>query len=417
MFWRHGIGSRFGAGSDLAGGGMLSWEDVEQLERFESAGARVLSLSLDLGPARQATRAYRIAFKDLVKEASRTLTEADRNDLAREAERVTDWLDRSDVPKGRGLFLFSCAPRGLWLSRVVNVPVRDHLVFDVRPDSAGLLELVDDYERFAVAHVSKDKARLFTVFAGAIEELDAFEDFVPGKTDAGALKQSNIQRHHEVHVLWHLEKVVAHLSKLQSRRHFDRLIIMGPVEATTELQQILPHVLETRVAAVVRAEEHVTNAEILKKALEVERRIESDAEDRLVGQVVETARSGGRATCGIDPTLEALWVGDIRTLVIAEAMRLTGVECTNCGRLHRGSMSTCPTCGGAARTLPDFSHQIAARAFDQRARVEVVHGVPAERLTRAGEGLAAFLRFPLPARISNHAEPGVQPDVQQWRPA
>jgi peptide subunit release factor 1 (eRF1) len=383
---------------------MLSSKDIELLERFDGAGARVLSLYLNLDPTRRVNRSYRIDLKDLVKEASAALTKAERNNLASEAGRVTELLDRPGEPQGRGLILFSCAPRGLWLARFVNLPLRNHLAFDGRPDIAELLELVDDYERFAVAHVSKDKARVFTVFAGAIEEIDAFKDFVPGRTDAGALKQSKIQRHHELHVLWHLEKVVAQLSKLYSRRHFDRLIIMGPVEATTELQQILPHVLETRVAAVVRAEEDVTNAEILEKALDIERRIEADAEDRLVGQVVETARSGGRATCGIDPTLEALWVGDVRTLVIAEALRPTGTECSNCGHLQSGHMSICPACGGPTRILPDFSHQIARRAAEQRARVEVVHGVAAERLNVAGEGLAAFLRFPWPARIPGKDE-------------
>jgi peptide subunit release factor 1 (eRF1) len=396
---------------------MLSWEQLEQLERFDGAGARVLSLYLNLDPTRQTTRSYRIEFKDLAKEVSETLTETERDDLAREVQRVTEWFDRRDEPQGRGLILFSCTPRDLWLSCFVNVPVRDHLAFDVWPDIAGLLELFDDYERFAVVLVSKDKARLFTVFAGAIEEIDAFEDWVPGKTDAGALNQSKIQRHHELHVLWHLKKVVAHLSKLQSRRNFDRLIIMGPVEAATEFQQILPHVLKTRVAAVVRAEEDVSNAEILGKALEVERRIEADAEDRLVSQVVETAGSGGRATCGIDPTLEALWAGDIRTLVIAEAVRLTGTECSNCGRLHRGNNSICPSCGAATHILPDFSHQIVGRAVEQRARIEVVHGVAAERLNKAGEGLAAFLRFPWPTRTPEKDEPVLRPEPQLSRQA
>jgi peptide chain release factor subunit 1 len=384
---------------------MPSWEQLEQLERFDSAGARVLSLYLNLEPQRQATRSYRIEFKNLLKEASGTLTEAERNGLAREAERVTEWFDRHDQPHGLGLILFACTPRDLWLAHFVNVPVRDHLAFDVRPDIAGLLELVDDHERFGVVLVSKDKARVFTVFAGAIEEIDVFNDSVPGRTDAGALKQSKIQRHHEMHVLWHLKKVVAHLSKLQSRRNFDRLIIMGPVEATTELQEILPHVLKTRVAALVHAEEDAGDEDILEKALEIERRIEADADDRLVGEVVEMAGSGARATCGADPTLEALWARDIRTLVIAEAVQLTGTECANCGRLHRGNVSICPRCGASTHILPDFSHHVMGRAVAQGGRVEIVHAAAAERLNTAGEGLAAFLRFPWPTRIHEKDEP------------
>jgi peptide subunit release factor 1 (eRF1) len=190
---------------------------------------------------------------------------------------------------------------------------------------------------------------------------------------------------------------------------------MGPVEATTELQQILPHVLKTRIAAVVRADEHATHAEILEKALEVERRIEADSETRLVSEVIEMAGSGARATCGINPTLEALWAGDIRTLLIAESVELTGTECSNCGRLHVGHVSICPSCGAATHILPDFSHQIEARAVEQGGRVEVVHGVAAARLNEEGEGLAALLRFPWPVRILEKGEPAEQPEAQVSR--
>ena len=391
--------------------GMLSWKQLEQLERFDSAGARVLSLSLNLNLTRQVTRSYRVAFKSLVQEVSATLTGAERRDLAREAQRVTEWFDQHE-PQALGLILFSCTPRDLWLTYSVHPPVPDHLAFDVRPDIAALAELVDDYERFAVALVSKDKARLFTIFAGAIEERIAFEDVVPGKTDAGGLKQSKIQRHHEQHVLWHLKKVVAHLSQLKSRHNFDRLILMGRVEVTSALQEILPHELKTRVAAVIPAEQDVTDAAILEKTIEVARRLEADAEDRLVSQVIEAAGSGGRATCGVDATLAALWVGDIRTLLIAEALQLTGTECSTCGRLHRGNMPTCPNCGAPTRALRDFSHQVAGRAVEQSARVEVVHGVAADRLNNAGEGLAAFLRFPL-APMKH--EPTLAPEPQSPR--
>ena len=109
---------------------MLSWKQLEQLERFDGAGTCVSSLSLNLNPTRQATRSYRIAFKTLVKEASATLTEAERRDLAREVQRVTEWFDQREPP-ALGLILFCCTPHDLWLTYLVKAPVRDHLAFDV----------------------------------------------------------------------------------------------------------------------------------------------------------------------------------------------------------------------------------------------------------------------------------------------
>ncbi|RPI51156.1 MAG: hypothetical protein EHM55_19650 [Acidobacteria bacterium] len=378
---------------------MLSWDQIEQLERFDGGGTRVLSAYLDVQPEAQLTGSYRVEFNDLVKEASDRLTKPERADLTREAGRVNEWFDRNARPSGLGLIIFSCAPRDLWVVDCVPVAVRNHLAFETKPDLAGVLELTDEYERFAVALVSKDKARLFTVFAGAIEEIEAFKDLVPGKTDAGGARQSHVQRHHELHVLWHLKKVVAQLSKLRRRRNFDRLIIAGPLEATSELQQLLPHVLKTRVAAVIRAGADATNQQILDKALEIERQIEADGEVRLVNEVIEMAGAGGRATCGIAPTLEALWIGDVRVLVVVDGATQNGNECPNCRYLQRGSVPTCPKCGAATHAVHDLGHRAVGRALEQSGRVEFVRGRAAQQLSTAGEGFAALLRYPWPIGV------------------
>ena len=116
---------------------MLSWKQLEQLERFDSAGTRVLSLSLNLNPTRQATRSYRIAFKSLVKEVSATLTKANE-ETSPERYSASPMVRSRDAP-APGLILFSCTPRDLWLTYFVHALVRDDLAFDVRPDIAALL--------------------------------------------------------------------------------------------------------------------------------------------------------------------------------------------------------------------------------------------------------------------------------------
>jgi peptide subunit release factor 1 (eRF1) len=226
-----------------------------------------------------------------------------------------------------------------------------------------------------------------------------FQDLVPGKIDSGGARQSNVQRHHELRVLWHLKKVVEQLSMLRRRRNFDRLIIAGPVEPASERQQLLPHVLKSRVAAVIRADADVTNQQVLDKALEIERRIEADGEDRLVDEVIEMAGTGDRGTCGVGPTLEALWIGDVRVLLVADDVALEGNECSNCRYLQRGSAPTCPKCGVATHPVHDLGHRVASRASEQHGRVEIVHGRAAERPSRAGEGFEAFLRYPWPVGI------------------
>ena len=218
---------------------MLTPEEIERLESFDGGGTPVLTVSLDLAPARQVTRAYRIAFEDLVKETRARLAEPARDDLAREAAVVDAWLQSEEL-RGKGVVLVSCTPRGFWQAHVLAVGVRDHLAFEPGPDVAPLLELVDGYERYAVALVDREQARLLTVFLGEIEETASVRDDVPGKHDQGGVSQLKYQHHHETHVHWHIKRVTERLADLLRRRRFDRLIPAGPQEATAELRRLLP---------------------------------------------------------------------------------------------------------------------------------------------------------------------------------
>jgi peptide chain release factor subunit 1 len=375
---------------------MIAPEQIAVLEALDAHAARVLSVYLGLDPARQVRRTYRVAFEDLARDSGTRLEEKERVELAQEAARVGEWL-AEEKPRGLGVAVFSCAPRGLWQAHFLPVPVEDHLVFEPRPDLAPLLRILDDYERYAIALVDKRKARLFTVFLGAIEEIDAFADDVPGKHDQGGPAQARFQRHHEAHMYWHLKRVALRLADLLRRRRFDRLILAGPEEATSELPRLLPRALAHRMVAVVPAEVSASDGEILEKTLEIERRVEREHEERLVGELLEAAGPGGRAILGLRPTLEALWLGRVQTLAVAHDLHLEGGECPDCGRLTPESLAACAGCGAAMRPTHDVVHRAMNHAHEQAGSVEVVHGDAARRLWETGGGLGARLRYPAAA--------------------
>jgi peptide chain release factor subunit 1 len=371
---------------------MITQDEIDQLSNFDGGGARVLSTYLDLDPARQVRRSYRIVFEDLVHDLRERLDEPARAELSREAAENDAWL-QSHPPRGKGFVLFSCAPRGFWQAYFLPVPVEDHLAFDPKPDVAPLVDVLDEYERYAVALVDKRKARLFTVFLGAIEESEAFADFVPGKHDQGGPAQARFQRHHEAHVHWHLKRVVSHLAEMLRRRQLDRLVIAGPEEATSELRGLLPRALAQRLVGVIPTETSAGAAEILEQTLEFERRVEREFEKRLLDDLLETAGARGRAVCGVAPTLDALWKGSVRTLVLAQGVHESGSECPSCARLEPGRVPNCPGCGAAMRPVHDLFHAAAQHALLQAGSVETVHGDAAAHLQERCGGLGAFLRY------------------------
>ena len=371
---------------------MISREQIEQLGAFDGRGARVLSLYLDLDTRRQVVRSYRIVFEDLVKEARERLDKPALKELHGEVERIQTWME-AQKPRGAGLALFSCTPRELWLPYFLPARIKDHLAYETTPDTAPLLDYLDEYERYAVALVNKEKARLFTVFMGEIEESDAFKDLVPHKTDQGGWAQGRYQRHHEAHVHWHLKKVVRRLSEVLSRRRFDRLIIAGPEEATSGLRHLLPQALASRLVAVVPADVSANERDILDKTLAIEGRAEREAEERVVHELFELAGAGGRAILGPEPTFDALWLGEVMTLVAADGAEVGGGECPNCGRLQPGEITNCHACGTVIQPVPDLLHRAMRRTLDMAGNVEVVRGDAARRLLEAGGGVGALLRY------------------------
>jgi hypothetical protein len=372
---------------------MLTQERIAELEAFDGGGERVLSVYLDLDPRRQPRQAYRIVLEDLAKEIRSRLDRKERPAFEADVARVLEWLD-GNPPHGKGVALFSSARRQFFQAHWLPVRVRDHLAWELTPDVAPLLEVADEYERYAVVLVEQNRARLFTVFMGAIEESVAMrDDEVPPRHDQGGASQSHFQHHHDLHVLWHLKRVAGRLAALFRSRPFDRLILAGPEEVTSELRPLLPDPLARRVVAVVPLEASAGEREVLEKTLEIEAGVEREAEDRLLDELFETAGAGGRATRGLAPTLEALWLGEVRTLVVADGAAREGSECPRCGRLEPGAVATCPACGSAMRQVHDVFHRAMARAVEQAGRVEVVHGEAARRLLQAGDGLGALLRF------------------------
>jgi len=64
---------------------MLTPEQIERIEAFDGQGARMLSVYLDVDPASQVRRSYRIVFEDMVKDARERLEGPARGELADEA--------------------------------------------------------------------------------------------------------------------------------------------------------------------------------------------------------------------------------------------------------------------------------------------------------------------------------------------
>jgi peptide subunit release factor 1 (eRF1) len=263
----------------------------------------------------------------------------------------------------------------------------------VRP----LLELIDEHERYGVVLTDREHARLFSIFLGEIEE----HKEVFAKAEVTHIKtsgtdhirsQMNIQRKADLHARWHLNEVAQMMSRLVGRLEFDRLILAGTVEATSELHGLLPKALRARVVRKIALPVQANSAVVLEETMKIEEEIERQREVDLVEQLITAANKRQNAMLGLEETLLALQEWRVWQLVYTEGFNVQGSQCTNCQGLLATQNKPCDYCGRPVRAVNDLIQLATERVFNLEGKVEQVRGPAAARLKEVGS-IGAILRY------------------------
>jgi peptide chain release factor subunit 1 len=366
---------------------------LRELQEAASPTGRVLSVYLNTSLASTAGEGYLLTYRNGTRALRDELELNERQAFeaaARQAERYL--MDRL-VPGHPGLAMFASGGPDFFYAVDLPAAPREDVAWGESPLIEPLGAVLDEFERVAVLLFDKERARLFTLVLGEIEERHAIQDDVPGKQATGgwfALSQARFARHHEDHVLRHARRTVALLLTVLRTHPFDRLFLAGPVEAISLLKQQLPRPLRSRLVGQlvlpVFAEEEAVRSEALKAAERIERRFEAE----LVDELFEAAAAPHTAI-GVDDTLAAVSAGRAHMVLVADSFRAAGVECPDCGRLAL-AVERCPSCNLPATHQPDLRERLVHRAREGGARVEIVRDEAGSRLLERG-GLGAWTRY------------------------
>lgn len=294
---------------------MIGKEEIRRIR--ESIGAKegpILSLYVDVNPAKpeNAGRAYALRAKDAMKAL---------NVPEGLSERVLVVL-KNQVLEARTAVFFAGEDLFEVLLLQVELPLVNSVKTAFLDEKAGrylvdgvlayfgepfLLPLVyalDEYERYGIVYVDREKWRVFEVFLGEIEEVhDAFlaldteawrrlsldapgRRFNLGRISGGAAQDLFAKRLEAWEERFY--KALAHeLERLSEARGFTRLVLMGPEEHTKLFLGHLPKRLRERVVAELPSLPHpgASPGEVLKRLEpvleEVERREEVKFLERL----------------------------------------------------------------------------------------------------------------------------------------
>jgi len=299
------------------------------------------------------------------------------------------------VPKGKALVLFSDSKQDFWWQRELQVQLPNGARWSAQPWLRPLLEVIEEHDRAAVVLIDKHRARILAADAGGVEQLAEIVSDVPNKHATTGTdhiwSQGQMDRDHDEHVQRHAKRTADELGAAIDRLKLSRIVIGGPVEATTAFTAQLPKRIQQMIIGTISASVDANPDRLIAELRAVQERAEQEDEVKLVASLITAAMKGDRAVLGISDTLQAIQEGRVYRMVVARDFRFEGKECGSCHVLVSDGGEKCAFCGAQLAAAPDLINRASHRVLDMGGKVQLVSGEAAAGLAKTGIG--AVLRF------------------------
>jgi len=381
---------------------MISYEDIRELQHYQpksDSGVLSLYVNVDQSRASNLNRGFETAAEDQcrrIAEQEAAVENGKPSKFESERGRVMRFL-REYTPKGKGLVIFSDSAREFWWHRDLQVEVPTRARWSPQPWVRPLLELIEDTDRLAVVLIDKQCGRILSLDATGLSQHSEIASEVPNRhvttgTDH-IWSQAQMERDHVKHIKWHAKRVADELGAVVDRLRLTRIVIGGPVEATSIFIDELPKRLRQMIIQTVSAPVDISLERLSNELQAINTRAELEDELKIVDSLVTAASKGDRAVLGLSETLEALNQGRVYRLVVTKDYRAEGKQCSSCGVLLLAELEArCSFCDGSLTAAPDLINRASHKVIEQAGKVQLVSGAAAGKLAAAG-GVGAILRF------------------------
>jgi peptide chain release factor subunit 1 len=373
---------------------MLNRKELKEISKMTKGNAYFVSLYLNTNPMTNTKNNYVIHVKNMLKQTTEQLNKAAIKKVQGDLDKINAYVLANKRIFKKGLAILSSQEKKFWREFHLFIPIKNEIIVDNTPYIKPLLDILDNYQRYAILLVGKDSARLFIIHLGEIEEYtEIHTEGVPGKHKKGgwfSLSEKSYERHIDYHVELHFKDVIKHLEQFLSREYVGRLLVGGAEEAVTKVKGMLPQTLADKVIGTFQAEMFANSKEILKKAEPILRIFEKKKNEETVDNLLTRTMKNENAVIGIEDVLHTLQEGRIMKLLFLKDFKKSGLACKNCEFLTVQQVSTCPYCQGKTKKVNYIVDLLAQRAVEQGALVEVL--TDNKKLNDAGK-IGAFLRF------------------------
>ncbi len=309
-------------------------------------------------------------------------------------ERFVEGLIRRSYEEGvDGMAIFSCSAIKLFLTFPSIIPFDNDFYLSDQPILRPLVRLSSQYQDTLAVMVETDSAKVFEIaLEGLLAEV-SIENYVPGRHDQGGWAQMRYQRHIRDHMNRHHKEVSEQLTELFDTGKWKRIVLIGQDRTLAHFKGFLPERVRQKITDSFSIDFSEERSKILRQIVE---RLFHKEKEEISLQINELKeKTPGRATLGVNGTLEALNKGQIQTLYLLTSFNLMGGICSRCGMLAPihppfGPQASCPFCKGRMKKT-DLGEEMMRSVLRLDGEVKWVD----ENITlKENDGVGASLRFP-----------------------
>jgi peptide chain release factor subunit 1 len=365
--------------------------DLRRLAELTSPSASLISMYVDrsAGPSSTVVNDLVKPLKSAAEDAERTAALSIREDID-QIKRLAASADTNGDPAwmvlashADGILVHESLPRSV--SNMVAVGRRPYL----RP-----LRAMPEPIESVLFVVERPKVVVYRIGEG-VAEVGRFQSDL-GKADYGGFQgyeeaKATRRADEEATRVW--KEAIASALEAHQSDPFDLVVLAGHKHELEPFAEHLHSYLEELPNDKIVIDPRTTSeAELTQRVRELEPAVARARDERTIRSVLEAAYQGRPVARGTAAVLTAANIGAVDRLVVSGPFAKNGVRCVGCGWLARAG-ERCPACDQAFEKVPDVVGAAAERVIEQGGRFDQV--VVASALDV--DGVAALLRFPLPA--------------------
>lgn len=216
---------------------------IQNLEWLRSSSFPILSLYL--GYAGKQTPASSMMIAQFHSLTNQSLSDQEKKLFKKDLDRIELYLREIYDKRGKRSLAFFSAGKNLWEEFEFEFYLAPLVLVTYSPYIKPIIDATDKYKKYMVILVDREKARLFTVYLGQIEDhleikgLDVPQRVKHGDDTWDA--QNKIFRHIEDHLNRHLKMIAQKVSDFANDKNISFILLGGHKELLPKMKKRLPY--------------------------------------------------------------------------------------------------------------------------------------------------------------------------------